>query len=405
MSKETGKCVIGVSHTTLGLLICCALGVLLAVTACTAPSQTAGGTGGGDQITDGDASQDTDEDGVPDASDNCPNVPNADQVDSDDDTVGDVCDDCPQDANKTDPGECGCGLQDTGSDGDRDGVADCIDNCPADPGKSNPGECGCGVADDDSDGDGAPDCDDECPGDSNKTEPGACGCGVTDDDSDGDGAPDCDDECPGDSKKTEPGECGCGVTDDDSDGDGVLDCNDECPDDSNKSEPGACGCGVADDDADGDGLADCLAGLVEAGVGHDGIVLGKTSDEIIAILGPPDVEEPQDDLLWLNWRATNGIDVLFAGDPPSAIEIRYNPGSDLTLTTGPGIGTPREDVFAVFGDPVEVRQVESNEGLFGDRVLYELTNGASKIIYKDEGVLFWFDDEGAISQFVVFPIG
>ena len=121
MSKETGKCVIGVSHTTLGLLICCALGVLLAVTACTAPSQTAGGTGGGDQITDGDASQDTDEDGVPDASDNCPNVPNADQVDSDDDTVGDVCDDCPQDANKTDPGECGCGLQDTGSDGDRDG--------------------------------------------------------------------------------------------------------------------------------------------------------------------------------------------------------------------------------------------------------------------------------------------
>src|SRR4029078_12737309 len=38
------------------------------------------------------APKDTDKDGVPDASDNCPEVANADQKDSDGDKVGDACD-------------------------------------------------------------------------------------------------------------------------------------------------------------------------------------------------------------------------------------------------------------------------------------------------------------------------
>lgn len=41
-----------------------------------------------DVTTTGDA----DSDGVPDASDNCPTVPNADQIDSDSDGIGDACD-------------------------------------------------------------------------------------------------------------------------------------------------------------------------------------------------------------------------------------------------------------------------------------------------------------------------
>ncbi|MCB0335737.1 MAG: hypothetical protein KDD62_05505 [Bdellovibrionales bacterium] len=35
---------------------------------------------------------------------------------------------CPNDAFKTDPGECGCGVPDT--DSDRDGIVDCLDPCP-----------------------------------------------------------------------------------------------------------------------------------------------------------------------------------------------------------------------------------------------------------------------------------
>jgi hypothetical protein len=38
---------------------------------------------------------DTDDDGVPDSSDNCPSTPNTDQADSDCDGVGDACDVCP----------------------------------------------------------------------------------------------------------------------------------------------------------------------------------------------------------------------------------------------------------------------------------------------------------------------
>lgn len=48
---------------------------------------------------------DRDGDGVPDFLDNCPDVPNADQVDTDGDGKGDACDPCPNDPN---PGSIGC---------------------------------------------------------------------------------------------------------------------------------------------------------------------------------------------------------------------------------------------------------------------------------------------------------
>jgi N-acetylneuraminic acid mutarotase len=50
------------------------------------------------------------------------------------------------------------------TDSDQDGVGDACDECPDDPYKSWEGECGCGVADTDSDDDGVPDCNDVCPG-------------------------------------------------------------------------------------------------------------------------------------------------------------------------------------------------------------------------------------------------
>ncbi|MBN1492339.1 MAG: hypothetical protein JXA69_20670 [Phycisphaerae bacterium] len=65
--------------------------------------------------------------------------------------VQNIVDLCPDDPNKTEPGDCGCGVPDTDTDGD--GVADCIDNCPT---VFNPDQT-------DSDGDGVGDACSDCP--------------------------------------------------------------------------------------------------------------------------------------------------------------------------------------------------------------------------------------------------
>lgn len=94
---------------------------------------------------------DTDSDTIPDASDNCPTIANADQADSDSDTVGDACDPC--------------------TDADADGVGDggfantaCAgsngpDNCPSD---ANPDQV-------DTDADGLGNVCDPCPNDATNT--------------------------------------------------------------------------------------------------------------------------------------------------------------------------------------------------------------------------------------------
>ncbi len=61
---------------------------------------------------------DDDNDGVPDEADNCPLTHNPDQDDADGDGVGDLCDNCPTIAN--------AGQMDS----DRDGIGDVCDNCP-----------------------------------------------------------------------------------------------------------------------------------------------------------------------------------------------------------------------------------------------------------------------------------
>ncbi|MGC6417058.1 MAG: thrombospondin type 3 repeat-containing protein [Bradymonadia bacterium] len=83
---------------------------------------------------------DTDGDTVCDFEDNCPTIPNPDQLDSDGDGLGDACDNCPLNAN---PGQL---------DSDNDGTADACDNCAA---IANPDQA-------DADGDGFGDLCDNC---------------------------------------------------------------------------------------------------------------------------------------------------------------------------------------------------------------------------------------------------
>jgi len=101
---------------------------------------------------------DTDSDDVPDVSDNCPTVANADQSNSDGDTHGDACDNCPNNDNEDQ------------ADGDGDGVGDVCDNCPAD---ANPDQAN-------SDGDTHGDACDNCPNNDNEDQADGDGDGVGD---------------------------------------------------------------------------------------------------------------------------------------------------------------------------------------------------------------------------------
>jgi len=75
-------------------------------------------------------SPDTDQDGVPDSSDNCPLKYNPDQLDYDGDGVGDACDNCIGTYNPDQVDADQNGVGDRCQDTDQDGVPDFKDNCP-----------------------------------------------------------------------------------------------------------------------------------------------------------------------------------------------------------------------------------------------------------------------------------
>jgi hypothetical protein len=168
---------------------------------------------------------DSDGDTIPDATDNCPLIPNADQTNSDSDDLGDACDNCPLVAN---PDQ---------TDSDGDDIGDACDNCPL--------TANADQTDTDSDGLG-----DACdPDDDND---GICDPGASD--------PSCtgSDNCPliANPEQTDTDADGLGdACDPDDDNDGICD-----PGASDPSCTGSDNCplvpNAAQTDTDGDGLGD-----------------------------------------------------------------------------------------------------------------------------------------------------
>jgi len=155
---------------------------------------------------------DTDDDGSPNLEDNCPRVPNPEQVDTDLDGLGDLCDD----------------------DDDNDGFADEADDCPRVVGSSEiEGQVGCP----DSDGDGVTDLNDLCPDTFfYLATVNEFGCAENQIDSDEDGIKDIWDLCEGHPDEVDIDENGIPDGCDDSDGDGVLDSLDICPEGDDNSD-------------------------------------------------------------------------------------------------------------------------------------------------------------------------
>jgi len=151
---------------------------------------------------------DSDEDGVIDADDACPNTPAGIRVDefgcpldTDNDGVPDYLDDCPGTPKNVKVNEFGCPL-----DTDNDGVPDYTDICPDTPKGIAVDELGCPY---DLDADGVPDYLDKCPDTPYGVEVNKNGCPL---DSDLDGVPDYLDQCPGTLPGRQVDETGCEIT-------------------------------------------------------------------------------------------------------------------------------------------------------------------------------------------------
>ncbi len=140
---------------------------------------------------------------------------------------------------------------------------------------------------------------------------------------------------------------------------------------------------------------------VNEGVGFGEVVLGLTVQQVLDVLGPPD-KRTDDPHTWLQYRKSLGIDIIFPGG--KAGEIRFNKGFVHPLSRGPRIGSTMEEVFQVYGKPIKtVKTTHDKVTEFDDRILCQLAESkASKIEYAYQGILFWFDKDNKVHQFVAF---
>ena len=186
---------------------------------------------------------DSDDDGVPDVIDTCPNTYDPNNVDSDGDGVGDVCDNDSDNDGIDDPNDnCPTVKNVLQEDGDNDGVGDACDNCSLlyNPDQSDVDHDGIGdLCDTDSDNDGYDDEFDNCPLTYNPDQLDRDNNGVGDAceiDGDNDGVGDANDNCPETPNLDQL----------DNDNDGIGNVCDNCVNTANLDQV----------DSDGDGLGD-----------------------------------------------------------------------------------------------------------------------------------------------------
>jgi len=241
-----------------------------------------------DNDNEGDAC-DTDDDGddIADSNDNCPLVKNTSQTNTDEDSQGDACDadddddavldgadNCPliSNADQADADSDGKGDacdSSNDSDTDNDGIGDLLDNCPAVANSdqaNNDNDASGDVCDTDDDNDAVLDSADNCPlianaGQANNDDDASGDACDTDDDNDA--VLDSADNCPliANAGQVNNDEDASGdACDTDDDNDAVLDDADNCPLISNPDQ--------ADEDLDGDGDA-CDADIDDDQVVND----------------------------------------------------------------------------------------------------------------------------------------
>ena len=122
---------------------------------------------------------------------------------------------------------------------------------------------------------------------------------------------------------------------------------------------------------------------VVEGVGWSGFRVGATREQLSKAFGPLE-PTPTPGSQWTGWVTRHHIDCWF-DQAGRAVEVRFNEGFNLPLTSGVKIGSPEKDVLAAYGSP--------------DRVV---NKPQSKMLeYGKRGVLMWIVD-GKVFDFTVF---
>ena len=121
---------------------------------------------------------------------------------------------------------------------------------------------------------------------------------------------------------------------------------------------------------------------VVEGVGWRGFRVGATRDELVKAYGPPE-PNPSPGSQWTGWVSSQHIDCWFDQDG-RAVEVRFNKGFTLPLTSGVKIDSPEKDVLDAYGNPDRI--VEKPQS-----IMYE---------YDKRGVLMWIVD-GKVFDFTV----
>lgn len=148
-------------------------------------------------------------------------------TDTDEDGINDDDDPCPEDPEDFDNFEDTDGCPDPDNDGDR--VLDVVDSCPMDPEDIDGFQDADGCPDPDNDNDGLPDIGDGCPDEPEDRDGDRDDDGCPDGDRDGDGLADDVDMCPIEPEDFDNFEDTDGCPDLDHDRDGILPPTDQCP--------------------------------------------------------------------------------------------------------------------------------------------------------------------------------
>jgi hypothetical protein len=118
------------------------------------------------------------------------------------------------------------------------------------------------------------------------------------------------------------------------------------------------------------------------GEGWRGFRVGATREELIKELGNPDTDSKGP---WFKWKKDSVHCIM--DDKLGAVELRFDTGFKGETTSGIEIGSALKKTLAAYGEPTA----------------QEERGSAKKLIWTSKGILIWFNEEGKVSQIVVFP--